>query len=158
MEKNKAGCICAAHSIKKSLSTYKYNALSGKQTIRLLRLLPGSTLAFELLPINIHKAPPYLASSYTWGSHTSHDAITIDGQSITIPKNLADAMKSMRDYVKKRRLMLWADSVCINQGDVGERSHQVGLMHSIYRCAECVGIWLGESADESDLVMDKMTE
>jgi hypothetical protein len=54
--------------------------------------------------------------------------------------------------------MLWADSVCINQSDVRERSHQVGLMHSIYRCAEYVGIWLGEPANESDLVMGKMAE
>ena len=157
-QNRQAGCTCAVHSIKKSLPTYKYSILNGKQAIRLLRLLPGSTLAFELFPFDIHKAPPYLALSYTWGSHTSHDAITVDGQSITIPKNLADAMKSMRDYVKKKRLMLWADSVCVNQGDVQERSHQIGLMHSIYRCAECVGIWLGKSANESDLVMDKMTE
>ncbi|KAK5625784.1 hypothetical protein RRF57_001500 [Xylaria bambusicola] len=64
----------------------------------------------------------------------------------------------MRNYVKENRLMLWADSVCINQGDVRERNHQVGMMHSIYRCAECVGIWLGEPANESDLVMEKMTE
>ena len=64
----------------------------------------------------------------------------------------------MRAYLGDKRLLLWADSVCINQADVQERSHQVGLMHSIYRCAEFVGIWLGESADESDLVMDKMNE
>lgn len=113
---------------------------------------------FELLPIDIHKAPPYLALSYTWGSHTSDYAITVDGQSLVIPKNLADAIQSMGDYVKENHLMLWADSVCINQGDVRERNHQVGLMHSIYRCADCVGIWLGEPADESNHVMDKMTE
>ncbi|KAI1158008.1 heterokaryon incompatibility protein-domain-containing protein [Nemania serpens] len=64
----------------------------------------------------------------------------------------------MRNYAKENRLMMWADSVYINQGDVLERNHQVGLMHSIYRCAECVGIWLGESGDEGDLVMEKMTE
>jgi hypothetical protein len=115
-------------------------------------------LAFEIFPFDIHKAPPYLALSYTWGSPTSHEAITIDDQLIVIPKNLADAMQSLRRYATKNHLMLWADSICINQGDAHERGHQVQLMHSIYRCAECVGIWLGRSTDDSNLAMDKMTE
>lgn len=156
--KNKAGCTCPTSSKNKNLPAYQYSTLNGKQTIRLLRLLPTSTLAFELFPVNIHKAPPYLALSYTWGSPTSYDAITIDGQSIAILKNLADAIKSIRHYLTENHLMLWADFVCINQDDVWERSHQVQLMHSIYRCAECVGIWLGRSTNDSDLVMDMMTE
>jgi hypothetical protein len=89
---------------------------------------------------------------------TSDATITVDGQSITIPKNLADAIESMYDHAMKNRLMIWADPICINQGNVDERNHQVGLMHPIYRCAECVGIWLGKCDGESDLVMDKMTE
>ena len=31
-------------------------------------------------------------------------------------------------------------------------------MNAIYRSAECVAIWLGESADDSGFIMDKMME
>jgi Heterokaryon incompatibility protein (HET) len=37
----------------------------------------------------------------------------------------------------------WADALCINQNDVGERNHQVQLMRSIYVSAESVIAWLG---------------
>ena len=113
---------------------------------------------FQLLTVDLHKAPPYLALSYTWGSRTSCATITIDDQPITVPKNLAGALRRICPYAQKKHWMMWADSVCINQNDILERSHQVGLMSSIYRCAESVGVWLGESANESDLIMKKMIE
>lgn len=40
---------------------------------------------------------------------------------------------------------LWIDAICINQGDVGERSAQVGMMARIYRSASLVAIWLGQA-------------
>lgn len=42
-----------------------------------------------------------------------------------------------------RTAYLWADSLCINQADVSERSHQVNLMGAIYKSAESVLVWLG---------------
>ena len=38
---------------------------------------------------------------------------------------------------------LWADAICINQGDVLEKNHQVQYMKSIYSNAKRVVIWLG---------------
>jgi hypothetical protein len=41
-----------------------------------------------------------------------------------------------------------------------ERSHQVGFMNAIYRCAEpkSFGIWLGEAQTDSDLHAKKMEQ
>jgi hypothetical protein len=55
-------------------------------------------------------------------------------------------------------MMFWADSICINQADVHERSSQVRLMNTIYRSAEMVAIWLGPAAQDRDLAFDKMKE
>jgi hypothetical protein len=37
----------------------------------------------------------------------------------------------------------WYDALCINQADLAERSHQVGIMRQIYEKADRVVIWLG---------------
>lgn len=42
-----------------------------------------------------------------------------------------------------RSRVLWIDALCINQKDVTERGHQVGIMHEIYRNTQKNLIWLG---------------
>lgn len=113
-----------------------YQKLTGNRVIRLLKFLPGPTPSCTLIDADVDKAPPYLALSYTWGAPVFDHC----------------------GYARGRYLMLWADAACINQGDIRERSSQVRLMNAIYRSAERVAIWLGESADDSDFIMDKMVE
>lgn len=40
--------------------------------------------------------------------------------------------------------------MCINQHDVLERNHQVGIMGSVYSNSRCVFIWLGPGDEDSD--------
>jgi len=40
---------------------------------------------------------------------------------------------------------MWVDAVCINQGDVEERGHQVRSMTEIYSKANRVIVWPGEA-------------
>lgn len=40
--------------------------------------------------------------------------------------------------------MYWADAICINQGDVGERSAQVAMMGKIFRSSAYVLAWFGQ--------------
>jgi hypothetical protein len=44
------------------------------------------------------------------------------------------------------------NSVCINQDDDEEKSGQVNLMARIYLKASFTLVWLGQGADDSDLV------
>lgn len=50
--------------------------------------------------------------------------------------------------------LLWVDTLCINQTDLQERSHQVNMMGKIYSKADRVLIWLGEESQDSYLAMD----
>lgn len=50
--------------------------------------------------------------------------------------------------------MLWVDALCINQDDPEERGEQVVNMASIYRTAEAVIAWLGESDSGTKIVME----
>lgn len=54
--------------------------------------------------------------------------------------------------------MLWVDSLAINQSDISEKNHQLTLMSKIYSQATKVIIYLGESADNSDLATEFITE
>jgi len=141
-----------------SQPSFVYQKSTGNRVIRLLKFLPGPTPSCTLIDADVDKAPPYLALSYTWGAPVFDHPVIINGCSLPITKNLTDALAALRGYARGRYLMLWADAPCINQGDIRERSSQVRLMNAIYRSAECVAIWLGESADDSDFIMDKIVE
>ncbi|KAK3722921.1 hypothetical protein LTR37_002066 [Vermiconidia calcicola] len=52
----------------------------------------------------------------------------------------------MNETFPKTRPPLRVDAVCINQGDLSERSQQVAQMAYIYARAQCVVIWLGENS------------
>ncbi|KAJ5703951.1 hypothetical protein N7493_011089 [Penicillium malachiteum] len=48
------------------------------------------------------------------------------------------------------RPVFWADSVCINQGNVDEKSRQIQLMDQVYRNANRVLVWLGDAQNAED--------
>ncbi|KAN0106850.1 HET domain containing protein [Hyaloscypha variabilis] len=48
------------------------------------------------------------------------------------------------------------DDLCIDQGNVQEKNHQVRRMAEIYRRATFVVIWLGEPSPDSDLALEFM--
>ena len=49
---------------------------------------------------------------------------------------------------------MWIDALCINQNDIHERSAQVALMGKIFQQATKVLVWLGEAADDCDIVFE----
>ena len=141
-----------------SQPNFVYQKLTGNWVIRLLKFLPGPTPSCTLIHADVDKASPYLALSYTWGAPVLDHSVIVNDCSLPITKNLVDALAALCGYARGRYLMLWADAACINQGDIHERSSQIRLMNVIYRSAECIAIWLGESTDDSDFIMDKRME
>ncbi|KAF2119506.1 heterokaryon incompatibility protein-domain-containing protein [Lophiotrema nucula] len=89
----------------------------------------------------IKKLLPYEALSYVWGDRADLREISCNGVPMKVTRNLFDALVAIRVPTASRSL--WVDAICINQDDLEERSHQVGLMASIYRQAARVLIWLG---------------
>lgn len=53
---------------------------------------------------------------------------------------------------------LWVDQLCIDQANVFERNHQVGLMSKIFGQAAQVIVWLGRSIKKRDAVMKALAQ
>ena len=97
----------------------------------------------------LQKPAAYYALSYVWGDSTKVCDIEIDGRPAKIPRNLAEALCSIRANMSMR--IIWADALCINQGDNDEKSWQVQEMATIYRRAHTVIPWLGPATPRTEL-------
>jgi hypothetical protein len=138
---------------------FRYEPLDPEnRSIRLLSLLPGlpdDPLAGRLRHSRLGAGPKYKALSYVWGASPasgggSASLITVDGHGFPVSDNLLAALQHLRSIDGAQEALYWIDAVCINQGDVQERNHQVSLMRDIYAAAEQVVIWLGLADAESD--------
>ena len=86
----------------------------------------------------------YSALSYTWGNEPAVIPITVNESTFFVTLNLATALQGLRNSPKfGGKRTLWVDAICINQGDVNERNHQVAQMQEIYSGAQEVIVWLG---------------
>ncbi|KAF2171567.1 hypothetical protein M409DRAFT_50983 [Zasmidium cellare ATCC 36951] len=104
--------------------------------------------------IHLAEKPTYEALSYVWGHGNDSAAIQLNNKTRLVRSNLRAALFQLR--FRKHPRVLWIDALCINQGDVDERNHQVRIMSTIYQSAKRVLIWVGESGDGSKLVFDYM--
>ncbi|KAK4465004.1 heterokaryon incompatibility protein-domain-containing protein [Cladorrhinum samala] len=134
-----------------------YSILDGPGgQFRLLEILPADQ-ARDPLKLRLHVCDiednfeTYEALSYTWSLqngdrcdlHTTIEdcVVECDGVQIPVGKNLYLALQRLRRRDRSR--IVWADAVCINQGDLAERSQQVSLMGTIFQNASQVIVWLG---------------
>jgi hypothetical protein len=126
-----------------SQRSYAYDQLPKDDTFRYLVLQPGA--GYEPLVCNLHTAQiadnEYHAISYVWGTEIRDQTIICNGHVMMVTINLFKALHCIR--LPDRPLALWADSICINQEDTNEKSHQVSLMGKVYRAAKCVLIFIG---------------
>lgn len=125
--------------------------------IRLFRLGKpdkGGKIMGSFVYSDIKSCPKYTALSYAWGDPTKTRRITIEGHNdFEIGENLWWFLHCRSLTMKKPRLF-WIDAICIDQSNVNERNHQVGLMKQIYSMASSVYIWLGRESENSRLAMD----
>lgn len=122
-----------------------------KDEIRLLKVLPdhgGGSIECELqcnIPLSAIIGR-YSALSYCAGDPTKTQSILVNGIRFQVFANLAHALAEARYFWKRvygtRELLLWVDQICIDQQNITERSHQVGLMRDIYSSAEEVLVCL----------------
>ena len=94
----------------------------------------------------------YESLSYAWGDSAAKSSIHLNGQPFDVTINLAHALRSLRrqgDDISDARI-LWIDAICIDQGNLLERSQQVQRMGSIYKTANQVIIWLGNYHEPED--------
>ncbi|KAF9636312.1 putative ankyrin and het domain-containing protein [Lasiodiplodia theobromae] len=143
---------------------FRYSSLNPRHNeIRLIKLqpVPKSTDGAGYLPIisctlrtaSLEDELDYCALSYVWGDPSTTRPILIDGKAFHVTVNLEAALRQLAEELRQRRqspTWLWVDSICINQCDTTERTHQVCQMDQIYRGAARVVVWLGPSTPDSD--------
>jgi hypothetical protein len=113
--------------------------------IRLLTITSATdsnALNFSLRTVDLSDSPSYTALSYEWGIKENLQTIRVNNRLIQIRANLFDFLKTHRQLCDGRSL--WVDQVCIDQGQLEEKNHQVGIMEHIYRGAEETLCWLGQ--------------
>jgi hypothetical protein len=115
---------------------HKYSPLdSDQKEIRLLILQPGSSdsilcCTLEQAFLDTWPPPAYETISYVCGDQTIRATINLDGSEVRVPATSEAALRRMQ--LESRPRTLWIDSICINENDVDERGHQVGMMFEIY--------------------------
>jgi hypothetical protein len=143
--------------------SFSYEALlPWPDSIRLLRLLPheddSAPIQCQLFNYSLEKSNrrphPYDALSYVWGGEDKLHSISIDGGDLPVTEQLRRALIHLRHHSTER--VLWVDAVCINQGNEREKEQQIQIMEKIYSQANCVIVWLGEEADDSDQVLQTL--
>jgi hypothetical protein len=125
--------------------------------VRLLRLLPqptrsGFPVHCELLHANIASLPNFIAVSHCWGRPKPEEMeeIIINGWSHKVSPSIHSLLLSKRSAL--RTVVVWIDSICINQKDDAEKSRQVGLhMRHIFESAAHTIGWLGDHPDAKEI-------
>lgn len=130
------------------------------QQLRLLEIAePDDINEHEPVAVTIHTvdlqdSPSFAALSYVWGDPMDTVDIIANGVPHRVTRSLSAALKHVAKHAilhmnkrgsekcERQTFRIWADAICINQEDVDERSHQVGLMGRIYSSASLVIGWL----------------
>jgi hypothetical protein len=140
---------------------HTYEPLLGPNYIRLISLEPAldstQPLRFEFHIVDVKDSDEeYEAISYTWGLPLlTYPVYLTDGTHVKVTKNLDSALRRFRHTTKPR--ILWADAICINQFDDEEKSKQIPLMSSIFRCATRVLAWV-DAYDRAERGMRLLTK
>ncbi|KAG6362398.1 hypothetical protein INS49_010628 [Diaporthe citri] len=95
--------------------------------------------------VSLQDRPPFAALSYVWGDPTETAEIIVNGS----PRKETRTASGQPSG-------LWADAICINQENVEEKSHQVGMMGRIYSSASLVVAWLSNEDKGLPLVFSAL--
>jgi hypothetical protein len=97
------------------------------------------------------------AISYCWESDVRDTDVLVDDRVVQVPTNLGALLQHLQHLPEAPSGMsFWIDGLCINQTDVREKNHRVGLMKRIYSRALSVITWLGPGYNESHLAVGSM--
>ncbi|EME44369.1 hypothetical protein DOTSEDRAFT_72012 [Dothistroma septosporum NZE10] len=132
----------------------------GTNVVRLIKVLPSTepgAISCRSTTRSLAQAPIYTALSYTWGRPSPDCSITLNDVTILVRKNLWRCLHNVRQSATDRNKLFWIDALCIDQHNLGERTHQVGLMSSIYSTAEQVMVWLGPAYGDSNLALQTLS-
>jgi hypothetical protein len=132
---------------KNEIRLVKLKSLSYNQS----RQIDPGTIVCKLELTEYGQNIKYTALSYAWNTGGDDHEIILGDSKHIVSANLYEALLELREYTND--VVLWVDQLSINQIDDIEKGEQVFKMKDIYERADHVVVWLGSSADNSELVM-----
>lgn len=144
------------------MASFPDRPLDTQQSIRLVSLHHGHVddpIVCDILQVSLDDDPKYTTLSYAWGDHSQRRDILCGGLEFWISSSLFDALQQFRR--PDEELILWADQLCINQLDLEERNHQVGIMAKIYKSSQRCLAFIGKATEadvEALALMHKVVE
>ncbi|KAE9379904.1 HET-domain-containing protein [Stipitochalara longipes BDJ] len=140
--------------------------------IRLIRLKSGGwcdPIVCDLISVRLDDKPKFVALSYAWGDPTDTRPITLNSQTYNITVNLFQGLRRLRHMVSEfdhnpesfiterlENFYIWADAICINQGDEHEKAYQIVRMRNVYTSAYRVCAWIGENAHYENTIIHRV--
>jgi hypothetical protein len=139
-------------------TTFEYPPLS-KGHARFLKRTGQATHPMASLESHSLEDPPdYTAISYCWdpmsqkrGMFLCNKDSPLSNKSFAISETVLEVLNQVNAGE-----LVWIDQICINQGDQDEKLDQIYRMGEIYSKATKVFIWLGPTANESDVALESM--
>ncbi|KAK4608935.1 Heterokaryon incompatibility protein 6, OR allele [Fulvia fulva] len=135
------------------LKDFRYATLDDPRSqIRVLQLQPTTddeAFCCRVDVYNLDQAPNYHAVSYTWDDRENQVIIIVDNTSVLVNRNCQEALLQAKHSGAS---YVWIDSVCINQGDLNEKSIQVSIMYDIFHAASQVLMCTGPAFEGVELV------
>jgi hypothetical protein len=141
----------------------------GSKQIRLLSFESHGNLRLETFDES--NRPKYVALSYEWGPQDPVEKIQLNCFQFVVRSNLYLALAAIQSNniglssMAKPEMgqenvsnvhnaqngtdYYWVDALWIDQNNIDERGHQVGIMADIYHNAIFVIVWLGPGLDEA---------
>ncbi|KAI0530079.1 hypothetical protein GGR58DRAFT_494730 [Xylaria digitata] len=139
---------------------YQPLPLGNDRTIRLLELFKGhddEDLQGVLRKVSLDSInEKFQAMSYVWGQDLKPFILKTRQGNIGLTAPLYFGLQRLRR--ENTSVLIWADAICIDQGNNEEKSHQIRLMPEIFKSAEQVCVWLGEEAENSDQAIKCLRE
>ncbi|KAI7467628.1 hypothetical protein KC351_g13972 [Hortaea werneckii] len=143
-------------------SKYAYQPLDKESLqIRLLTVYPATDPSEVPVKCSLSHAnlgqepkPEYETISYTWGQSKECKIVMLDDCPLNVPVSAERAIRRMR--LRDQSRVLWIDAICINQGDINEKSHQVEIMAEIYSRTSQGLIWLGETDESTEKALQSI--
>ncbi|QDS72613.1 hypothetical protein FKW77_001710 [Venturia effusa] len=127
---------------------HQYSPLESHRHIRLLSVRTfrsktnQSVVLYDMVTVTLDSAPPFEALSYVWGdAERPHNLFFANRRHLPITTSLSSALPLISTHCTTE--YLWIDQICIDQGNVLERNHQVKIMGEIYRMAVRVLLYTG---------------
>ena len=139
---------------------YTYDKHLPRDSIRLLRITSdGETFSGALEESKLDKLPYFAAISWCWTSRRTSrpKSFPCNNQEFPVSSHLYGLLENVTPRGVPASVTIWVDAVCINQNHLEEKDVHIPRMSEIYGRAHSVLVWLGESHDDSDLVVNSPT-